>query len=69
MIGERVSAFEVDEQIRHYVATGNHNGNFIGWPGRNFVETAMQAAAGFRDALVNEVLGIQVTFKPANPRG
>ena len=56
MIGERVLAFEVDEQIRHYLATGNHNSNFIGWPGRNFVETAMQAAAGFRDALVNEVL-------------
>lgn len=56
MIGEPVLAFEVDEQIRHYLATGNHDSNFIGWPGCNFVETAMQAAAGYRDALVNEVL-------------
>ena len=48
MACDPVLAFELDEQIRHYLATGNHNSNFV--------ETAMQAATGFRDALVNEVL-------------
>ena len=56
MIGEPVLAFEVDEQIRHYLATGNHDSNFIGWPGCNFVETAMQASARLRAALIKEVL-------------
>lgn len=56
MVSEPVSAFEPDAQIRHYLATGNHDSNYTGWPGNNFVEAAMHASAGFRDALINEVL-------------
>ncbi len=56
MISEPMSAFEPDAQIRHYLATGSHDSNYTGWPGNNFVEAAMHASAGFRDALINEVL-------------
>lgn len=56
VVSKLESAFDLDAQIRRYLATGNHDSNFIGWPGHNFVEAAVQAAARLRDALIKKVL-------------
>ncbi|WMY11060.1 hypothetical protein [Paraburkholderia phenoliruptrix] len=57
----------LDAEVHRYLATGDYDGTFAGWPGENFVDVAQRATLRLRTALLEETLrraegfGIQVT--------
>ena len=47
--------FDKRRHVRRYLATGDHDDGFPGWPGRNFIEAATNGSACLREALIAEV--------------
>src|ERR1700759_885186 len=43
-------------EVRRYLASGDYDSSFAGWPGDNFVDVARKASHRLRVALVDETL-------------
>ncbi len=52
---EELSPFVLSE-VERYLATGDHEPTFAGWPGSNFLEVATRADQILRSALIAQVL-------------
>jgi hypothetical protein len=46
----------LDREVGRYLASGDYDSSFAGWPGDNFVDVAQKAAQRLRTALVDETL-------------
>ena len=46
----------LDAEVKRYVASGDYDSNFAGWPGDNFVDVAQNATQRLRTALVEETI-------------
>ncbi|MDQ2735520.1 MAG: hypothetical protein M3Y55_11140 [Pseudomonadota bacterium] len=49
------STLQQEAAVRHYLATGDHEPGFLGWPGSNFLDAAQRGSAILCDALLAEV--------------
>lgn len=45
----------VDREIKHYLRTGEHDHDFTGWPGRDYLSRVTAGEQAIEDALVAEV--------------
>ena len=50
------SAAVRNAEVRRYIRTGEHDPAFVGWPGDNFFDSARNASATLREALIAQVL-------------
>ncbi|SAK74592.1 hypothetical protein AWB75_04164 [Caballeronia catudaia] len=46
----------LDSEVHRYLASGDYDSNFAGWPGNNFVDVAQRATQCLKTALAEETL-------------
>ncbi|TCK31799.1 hypothetical protein B0G84_8858 [Paraburkholderia sp. BL8N3] len=46
----------LEAEVKRYIASGDYDSNFTGWPGDNFVDVAQRATQRLRTALAEETL-------------
>ena len=45
----------MDREVERYLRTGNHDHDFVGWPGRDYLSRVTAGKQAMEDALVRRV--------------